>query len=165
MPKRADPSLLRAWLGVAAWAALVLFAGSQDFSADTTSRFIEPVVRWLHPGVTAAQLAAIHFFVRKGAHVVEYGVLALLALQAWYRSLRGAWAPAAAIALALTLAVAVADESRQSKLSSRTGAATDVGLDGAGGLAAIAAAGIWRHARRSRRRSARSRAQAVGDGA
>ena len=119
--------------------ALILAFSSSGFSADRTGSILEPILRALWPGASAAQLAAAHGLVRKAAHVVEYAILAAL----WFRTFlragprrpgRAAW-----LAFAVAVAWAVIDESHQATLPTRTGSALDVGLDAAGaGIAVLA---------------------------
>jgi VanZ family protein len=74
--------LLKYWLPLLVWLG-VIFLGSIDLmSAEHTSRFIVPFLRWLKPDISPETLASIHFIVRKCAHVGEYAVLALLLLRA-----------------------------------------------------------------------------------
>ena len=74
--------LLRNWLPVFIWLA-VIFLGSTDLmSAEHTSRFIVPFLRWLNPDISQETLGSIHSIVRKCAHLGEYAVLALLLLRA-----------------------------------------------------------------------------------
>src|SRR5438046_10326161 len=74
--------LLKNWLPVLIWLG-VIFLGSTDLmSAEHTSRFIVPFLRWLNPDISPATLASIHSVVRKCAHLGEYAVLALLLLRA-----------------------------------------------------------------------------------
>jgi VanZ family protein len=127
-----------------AWVAVIQIFASGSFSANETSRFIVPLLRWLFPGADAESVAAVHFSIRKAAHFVEYAILALLALRAFRsRSSRPlAWLVAASFVLAL--AVAVVDESRQAAAVGRTGALSDVALDMSGAATALALAGATR---------------------
>src|ERR1051325_8062067 len=69
---------LRHWLPVLVWMALI-FVGSTDvMSAEQTSRIIAPLLRWLKPNISVEAIAQVQFFVRKGAHLSEYAILALL---------------------------------------------------------------------------------------
>ena len=96
--------------------------------------------------------------VRKGAHVVEYAVLAVLARRAWALTdaVRG-WGLTAArlawLALGLAVACAALDEYRQSFTRSRQGSVWDVLLDAAGaalGLLCWKLFLLWRERRRQR---------------
>ena len=140
---------LRAWLAVAACIAVILGFSGDEFSAQSTSRILGPLLRWLFPEIRHATLHAIHLWVRKGAHVTEYAVLGLLAFRALRLSLAISLPRTALLGLAVVLAVAATDELRQSLLASRTGSIIDVGFDLAGGalgvclvIAAHRAAGI-----------------------
>ena len=57
----------------------LIFAGSTDIlSSQHTSRIIGPLLRWLNPNVSDQTIRAVQAVVRKGSHVAEYSVLALL---------------------------------------------------------------------------------------
>jgi len=151
-PAKAETRVSRAWLLVLLWAAVVLTLGSDDGSAHVTSRFIGPLLQWLLPDTPQATLDQLHGLIRKAAHVVEYGVLALLAQRGF--SARGStsrWRPAGPT-LIVVLAVAVLDESRQALSATRTGSAGDVALDLAGGVLALAFAIAYTRVMEVRRR-------------
>jgi VanZ family protein len=111
------------------------------FSARETSQMLIPLLGWLLPGASPESLEVIHLGIRKGMHVVEFGVLALL----WYRALGWAesgWRRRAALA-AFLLAVGFAgvDEAHQTVETSRTGTLVDVGWDSLG--AGMGLVGWW----------------------
>ena len=85
-------------------------------------------------------IATAHFVIRKAGHLIEYAILALLALRAFHSSFDRPLAWLAAASLALVLAVAVVDESRQAAAANRTGALSDVALDITGAASALALA-------------------------
>src|SRR5438552_17342228 len=122
-------------------AAIVWFSGGA-FSAENTGSVLRPLVRWLLPGASDAQIAALHALIRKSAHVTEYAVLAALWFVALTRE-RGL-APRRAAWLAFLVAVgwAFLDELHQATEPSRTASAMDVAIDAMG---ALAAATIGRH--------------------
>jgi len=129
---------------VAAWIAVVQsFAGSA-FSTSETSRFLDPLLRWLFPGADAEWVAAARFAVRKAGHLTEYAILALFALRACYLSFDRPLVQLAAASLFLVLIVAAVDEWRQSAAQGRTGSPADVALDLAGAASALAIAGAAR---------------------
>jgi VanZ family protein len=117
------------------WMALITFASSNEFSADNTSRVIGPLLLWLFPNITEANLNLAHFLVRKAAHITEYAVLGLLAARAFSGSsrdfLRQRWFLGGLILIAL---YALLDEYHQSFVASRTGSLYDSGIDIGGGL-------------------------------
>ena len=133
-----------AWAAVLAWIALITAFSGEGFSNASTLRFIDPLLRWLFPDVSPATLAMIHFVVRKAAHAVVYGLLALIALialrQSFPLSLRGG----SVLALAIVTAVGIADEANQARLATRTGSPWDVTLDLASGVLALAILVAWR---------------------
>lgn len=137
--------LLWAWAAVAACIALIWTLSSEGFSGTTTSRFLGPFLRWLHPEISGRTLYEIHYYVRKTAHVSEYALLALLAFRALSLSLDRSMARLAMLALGLVLAVASLDELRQSFLPARNGSPADVALDLTGGLFGVTLiVGIYR---------------------
>jgi hypothetical protein len=87
-------------------------------------------------------LGTLDLVLRKGAHMVEFGLLALL----WWRAL-GRPAPAAAIAVLY----AVSDEWHQSFVEGRNGSPVDVLIDTTGVALALGAA-LWLRASRARSR-------------
>ena len=143
----------RAWryAPLVAWTCFIFYASTGAMSASNTSRVVEPLLRWLVPDISAAQLVAAHAAVRKLAHFAEYALLALLAARAFLGSaktfLSRRWFVAA---LALVVGVALLDEFNQSFNPARTGTIKDSLLDTVGGLTALTVLALWR-ARRVRR--------------
>ena len=129
-------ALVAVWLPPLLWMAAILWLSSGEFSADATGAFLLPLLRWLAPWATDAQLEVVHRGIRHTAHAVEYGILALL----WFRALIRGVALRARLAGGLAVAVAVAwacvDELHQSTIPSRTGSVWDVLLDAAGAIGA-----------------------------
>ena len=71
-------SFLKYWLPVVIWLGLIFLGSSDALSAEQTSRFLVPFLRWLDPNISNATIATIHFVMRKLGHITEYGVLAML---------------------------------------------------------------------------------------
>lgn len=110
---------------------IFIFLGSTDLlSAEHTSRFIGPFLRWFAPDVSAATIGSIQLFVRKCGHLLEYAILAALL----YRALRLHRGRPFVLAFIMTAAYAALDEFHQSFVSSRTGSPWDVAVDCAGAL-------------------------------
>ena len=130
---------------LAAWLGFIFFASTGALSAPNTSRIIGPLLRWLFPGITEAQLLTAHFLTRKLAHFTEYAVLALLAARAFIPStkelLRRRWLLSA---LLLVAAYALLDEYHQTFVPTRTGSLRDSMIDTAGGATALALLALWR---------------------
>lgn len=128
------------WLPPALWMVLIFALGSDAASAEQTSRFVSPVLRWLLPGASPFHLEALHGVLRKLAHFTEYAILAGL----WFRALSSGvrWSTwrVAATALAISAGWAAVDEAHQWFTPSRTSSLADVALDTAGALSAVLAA-------------------------
>ena len=114
----------------------MVFGSTDLMSAEHTSRFLIPFLRWLKPDLSAEAIAQIHLLLRKAAHLTEYAILSGLLLRALRGSIGGFW-QRAAIALFAALLFAVADEYHQSFVPSRTSVLRDVWIDWAGALIGI----------------------------
>src|SRR4030088_2601415 len=144
-------SFFKYWLPVLIWLG-VIFVGSSDLmSAEHTSRFIVPFLRWLKPEISPETVALIQFVVRKCAHLSEYAILALLLFRAIYRGTNLKWSMSILcvnVWIACGL-VAAADEFHQSFVASRSGALGDVGIDTVGAFFGLfLSAGFARRANR-----------------
>ena len=130
----------------------IIFSISTDAgSARHTSRIIVPLLRWLNPGVTEETIGRVQYAVRKGAHMAEYAILAVLLWRARRQPVPGeahSWqSNEASFALGITIAFAVSDEIHQAFVPSREGRVGDVFIDSAGaalGLLALWLIGRWR---------------------
>jgi VanZ family protein len=128
-------SVIKFWLPVLAW-MIFIFIGSTDLlSAEHTSRFIGPFLRWFSPAITDAAIASVQLFVRKAAHLTEYAILAALLCRGFRQSRRLLWA--AMLAFVLAVISAALDEFHQSFVASRTGSTWDVIIDCLGALAGL----------------------------
>ena len=136
---------LRYWLPVLVWMVLI-FVGSTDLmSAEQTSRTIAPLLRWLKPNISVEAIAQVQFFVRKGAHLSEYAILALLLWRALRISVPQAnMSILAGIVLLASAVFAVSDEFHQSFVASRTASPVDVLIDICGALIALALCSLAR---------------------
>ena len=153
------PKDLKHWLLPLIWAAMILLASSDLFSANHTSRFIEPILHWLFPAWSAAKILRAHFIIRKLAHLTEYGILGLLVARALLAGRaneirRSAWSYVPVRAILLCGTVAAADEFHQSFVPSRTGSPKDVLLDVVGAALFIRLAMGWKRWRNGRRSEA-----------
>jgi VanZ family protein len=142
------PQLVSKWMPVIAW-MLLMFAGSTDLlSAEHTSRFLVPFLRWLDPTISFQTVVAIHSTLRKIGHFTEYAILAALL----WRALRGTFTAigkgtVAAGVFLITAAFAASDEFHQSFVSTRTATVHDVMIDCTGAFAAVLL--CWMFARRN----------------
>ncbi len=121
---------------------LVIFAASTDLgSAEHTSRFLIPFLRWISPEISIATIAAVEFLIRKGAHLTEYAILAILLFRALRSRGRYVFARQAALVLTVAALYAATDEYHQTFTPSRTASARDVMIDCCG--AAVGLAIYW----------------------
>src|SRR5664279_1279480 len=125
-PAHALPGPVVAWFPAIGWAGLI-FA----LSAQPNLRFVPD--------------AGLDFLVRKAGHMAVFGILALLAWRALATTT--AWRRPWVWALALVVLYAVTDEIHQGFVAGRHPSPVDVGIDAAGALIAVAAAGIARSCR------------------
>ncbi len=120
------------WGPLILWMAVISGLSTDAFSAAETGRLLMPLLRLLFPGASPASLDLLHAVVRKGAHVTEFAILALL----WYRALdwrRSGWQTKAALtALVLAAGFGALDEVHQMFVPSRTASIVDIGWDSLG---------------------------------
>lgn len=120
------------------WMLFITFASTAEFSAGNTSQIVRPILLWLFPGISEAQLVTIHFLTRKAAHFTEYAVLGFLARRAFVSSsqafIQGYWFQ---LGLLLVMTFALLDEFHQSFVPSRTASIYDSAIDVAGGLTVL----------------------------
>lgn len=125
---------------------VVIFSASGDAaSAHHSSTLFEPLMRWLFPQLAQTRIEEIHYLFRKCAHLAEFGVLALLLWRAIRHSSvrserRWQWSHAG-LAMVLVFLYAASDEIHQAWVPGRTGQASDVVVDTAGG--AIGLGLLW----------------------
>jgi VanZ family protein len=127
---------------------ITLLFGSDLFSHRRTHELLWTVLSWFeHDGLRLprTRLAVGEGWLRKTAHFVEYGWLALTWLRAiQWEQLRPWSVRASALAWFATTAWAAIDEGQQAFVAQeRTGSIYDVVLDAAGAATALILAGIW----------------------
>jgi VanZ family protein len=124
---------LNYWLPPIVWAAVILIASTDLFSGSNTAGVLQRIATTIFGYRLSPETAAtLNYFMRKTAHVTEYGILSALT----FRALRGekrSWNPRWAIgAIVFAAFIASIDEIHQSFVPSRTGTWHDVVLDAAG---------------------------------
>lgn len=120
----------RYWLPPAIWTCVILLASFDPFSASHSGPLLETIINAIvgHP-LPPAQFDAVHFLVRKAAHLTEYGILSALLFRA-ARGERPQWKMRwSAVAVLLAAIVASLDEWHQTFVPSRTGKLSDVFID------------------------------------
>ena len=120
------------------WTVVIFTASTDLMSAEHTSRFIGPFLRWLVPEISAATILAVQLFARKLAHITEYAILAALLLRALRPAPEMAMTRAAGTAFIVAAGCAALDEFHQSFVVSRTGSPVDVLIDVGGVLIGLA---------------------------
>jgi VanZ family protein len=122
------------------WVGLIFIGSTDMLSAEYTSRFFVPFLRWLDPHISWVAINTIHTMIRKLGHVTEYAILAVLL----WRAVGGsqsfkAKTPILSVLVWLTCALfAVSDEFHQSLVPSRTPSARDVIADICGATIGLA---------------------------
>lgn len=129
------------WLPVLIWSVVIYSASSDNKSMHHSSRIIEPILRWLIPSISDTAVHSTVFVARKGAHVTEYAIFAMLLWRSFrstiWRSAVG-WPWRCAFAAWLVAALfAMSDEWHQLFVPGRQGSAWDVLIDSAGAAAGI----------------------------
>src|SRR5205807_5535847 len=121
-------SFLKYWLPVLIWLGLIFVGSTDALSAEQTSRFLVPFLRWLDPQISGATIAGIQLVVRKLGHITEYAILAMLL----WRGLRRGTRLQAKMSILFLLAwlaaaiFAVTDVFHHSFVRSRPASALDV---------------------------------------
>ena len=139
------PAIFR-WIPPLLWMAFI-FAGSTDLlSANHTSRFIEPFLRWLfHGSLSTGSIDEIHFLIRKTGHLCEYAVLCILFWWALIPQKNDHSMPAprprwhrATVSITLATGFAATDEFHQSFVPTRGASVEDVLIDTVGAAVGLA---------------------------
>jgi VanZ family protein len=150
---------LKAWIAAILWLIVIAIESTTWLSSHNTSRILYPIFHFLF-GVNREQFEPWNFFLRKGGHVLGYGLLSFLLFRAWRESLpthpQRTWTLRwASIAVLGTALVASLDEWHQSFLPSRTGRWQDVVLDTCAGIATQVLVFCWATRFKSKRNHAR----------
>ncbi len=129
-------SFLKYWLPLLIWLCLIFVGSTNLMSAEQTSRFLVPFLRWLKPDISFETLAFIHFLIRKLGHVMEYAILAMLLWRGLYRGMNLRMKMSILFLLAWLAAAifAVTDEFHQSFVPSRTASPIDMMIDICGAM-------------------------------
>ena len=137
------PAWLRIWWPALLWAAIISIMSTDAFSAQHTATILEPIVRWLIPGLTHAQFWLIHHYVRKSAHFIEYFIFCLLL----FRGIRGSrigWRWSWGLtAFFIAAGYSALDEIHQAFVASRVASPYDSLLDSTGAFFAFSILWLW----------------------
>jgi VanZ family protein len=173
-PMRWMPTLIWGIL-LTGWLALLFMFSSQTYDQQSIQPFLRShfdyyqLVRWL-PDMTLTYRTSvinshdrpysfIEFLFRKGAHLFVYATFAALLFMFLRALTRGRWFISILLTLLVAIAVPALDEWNQLGSDERTGNATDVVLDFAGGctgllvcLSILGVVKLWRYRIRTRSR-------------
>jgi len=148
-PQREQPSSLATrrslthrkfrWFLVVAWAGLIFYLSTSSFGVGFTE--------------STYTSDAVHYFMRKAAHMAEYAVLCLLLYAAFLETDDFEWRPRLAVrSVVISGIYALTDEYHQTFAEGRTAAIIDCGIDIAGAALATLVILAW-----DRRRTRRTR--------
>jgi len=131
-------SFFHYWLPVLLWMTIIWSASGDAHSYGHSSRILAPLIRWLVPQISEENLDASVTAIRKGAHVAEYAILAILLWRALRKPTRNdprpwSWNEVGWAVLLVTL-YAAGDEFHQSFVPSRGACVVDVLIDILGGM-------------------------------
>jgi VanZ family protein len=124
-------TFVKYWMPAVVWMALIFIGSTDVLSAEHTSRFLVPLLRWFDPQISWATLTALQIAIRKLGHLTEYAILAALL----WRGLRGGtqWSwkmPCLLGVVLISCAIfAASDEFHQSFIASRTSSVHDIMID------------------------------------
>lgn len=139
----------------ASWTLVLIWASSDHSSAQNTGGTLLWLLNALHLDANPDQIQKINFLLRKSAHFMGYGILAVL----WYRAL-GRWAHWRAWGISFCLACW--DEWHQSHLPQRTGSLHDIALDMLGAVLMVSALMALKHCAPSRPQNEKGRVKREG---
>jgi VanZ family protein len=136
-PPHSRPAAVALYWGVViAWMAVISLFSTEPFSASNTNRYLDPVLRYFFPHITAAQFVFWHYLIRKSAHFVEFFVLGALAYWASRRGRLPRWRAMWMLqALGVAVLYALVDEAHQVFVPNRTASLFDSGIDSLGAAA------------------------------
>jgi VanZ family protein len=129
---------IRNWLLVAAWAGLISYFSTDQFSSLNTREIFGLVLSWLFSEMPTEDIEPVHGTIRKLGHWGEYFILSVLFLWALQnengrkRKLRQV-----VHTLIFVLLYAIGDEFHQSFVPSRTASFGDVMINALGGVCGI----------------------------
>jgi VanZ family protein len=127
VPDISKETAMREWLPVAVWGLVIFTLSTSAFSAANTGRIIDPLLRFLIPGISGPTIDVAHALIRKTAHFTEYCIL-------FWLLIRGPMVGRPYLALMLCVIYALLDEGHQVFVPGRTASLYDVALDSTGAL-------------------------------
>jgi len=115
-----------------------LFPMTNDsLTVESTSYFLEPIIRWFFPHANPATVEIIHIVIRKTGHFIEYFVLAFLLVRAFRGNSRIVQMRWIFYAGCIAAGYGALDEFLQTMTPSRSGSVYDWIIDTAGVVAVL----------------------------
>ncbi len=134
---------LRYWWPALVWAVVISGFSTGAFTADNTSHFIIPILRFFLPHAAPETLDFLHHIIRKCAHLTEYFILSMLILRGIRAGEKGMHLRWVLVTILIVACYAALDEYHQSFVPGRTAAVGDVLIDTSGGIAAQIVASLF----------------------
>lgn len=126
------------WAMTVAWAALIFYLSTRTFSPEHTRGLLASTFQLLHLHVSWRAFNLLLAILRKLAHLIEYGIFALLIYGLPGGKERGPWRPRRAVFCILgAAAYSLTDEFHQLFVPGRHGSLLDCGLDTLGAALAM----------------------------
>ena len=145
-------AFVKFWLPPVLWMVIIFSASADSHSYEHSSRFIEPLLRWLFPHMSQARVEQIHHMFRKCCHLGEYAVLGSLLWRAIRKPDKKNPRPwnwiETGLALSIVFFYAATDEFHQIFVPTRTPLISDVLIDTAGGAIGLVLFWIFSNLRR-----------------
>jgi VanZ family protein len=126
------------WAITCAWAVQIFWFSTGTFTPRFTAVLLGHILRFLHISVSPVTFSLLHAVSRKLAHIVEYGLFALLLYGPPGQAGRRYWRPRRAIVCILAAAAySLTDEFHQLFVPGRHASIIDCGLDTTGAALAM----------------------------
>jgi VanZ family protein len=131
-------TIAKKWLLVAAWAGLIFYFSTDQFSSLNTGEIFRVLLSWLYLDMPTEDIEPLHGSIRKLGHWGEYFILSVLFLWALQNETgRKSKLRQAVHTLIFVLLYAIGDEFHQSFVPSRTASVSDVMINAVGGICGI----------------------------
>jgi VanZ family protein len=131
---------IKNWLPVVAWASLVFYFSTEQFSSLNTKETFGLLLSRLFPNMATEEIEPVHGTMRKLGHWGEYFILSMLFLSALQNETGERRKVRHVIyTLIFVLLYAISDELHQSFVPSRTASFGDVTIDLLGGICGV----VW----------------------
>jgi len=140
------------WSVTAAWAGLIFYLSTGTFGSAFSHLLLERLLALVHWHPSLQVFEALHWLMRKLAHLTEYGVFGLLLYGSLTGQRRFTWGfRSALLTLVLVALSSFSDEYHQSFVPGRHASLADCGIDIVGGALGMLGLFLQEAARQDRR--------------